>query len=221
MTTATTPVGAGDSGEEQALGIAKDLVVQNAPWKAGIAWEVVMAQGAGLAIAGLLLWLAPNAGAFALQVLALTLLGSAGVSAWRLVRGRVAPRRVAVVGFRAGVGVTTGLLAIMGTLLAGGTDTNRVALTVILGTGILLYGIASAVAPFVGREKGERFPVAGLLISIGAAVLGLWLVIQGSSGIEAVRGTFSAIGILLILAGAALCGYAFYLRSRPEEAPAT
>lgn len=207
------------SGEEQAVAMAKDLVDRSAPWKKGIPWQVVMTQGGVLAGGGLLLILAPGTGALAMQILALTLLGSAAVSVWRLLRGTVAPRRQAIVGFRAGVGITVGLLAILGTLLVGGTDANKIALGIVLGTGFLLYGIASAIAALVGREKGMRFPIAGLVVSIGGALIGAWLIIQANTGIDALKSTFSALGVLLAIAGGALCAYAYYLKTHPALPP--
>ncbi len=207
------------SGEEQAVAIAKDLVVKNAPWKKGIPWPVVMTQGGVLVAAGLLLFLAPNTGALALQILALVLLGSAAISVWRLLRGAVAPQRHAVVGFRAGVGITVGLLAIMGTLLAGGTDANRIALAIVLGTGFLLYGVASAISALAGRDKGMRFPVVALVTSLLGALLGAYLIIQANTGIDALKSTFANVGLAVGIAGGILCAYAFYLRSNPTLPP--
>jgi hypothetical protein len=207
------------SGEEQAVAIAKDLVGKNAPWKKGIPWPVVMTQGGVLVAAGLLLFFAPSTGALALQILALVLLASAAVSVWRLLRGTVAPQRQAVVGFRAGVGITVGSLAIMGTLLAGGTDANRIALAVVLGTGFLLYGVASAISALAGRDKGMRFPVVALVTSVLGALLGVYLIVQANAGIDALKSTFANVGLAVAIAGGILCAYAFYLRSNPALPP--
>ena len=59
-----------------------------APWKKGARWEVVVAQGIILGIAGLVIWLAPGFGASAaLQLIALLLLAMALLSTWRIMRG--------------------------------------------------------------------------------------------------------------------------------------
>jgi len=207
------------SGEEQAVAIAKDLVEKNAPWKKGIPWQVVMAQGGVLVGAGLLLFLSPGTGALALQIMAAILLGSAALSVWRLLRGTVAPQRHAILGFRAGVGITVGLLAIMSTLLAGGTDADRIALAIVLGTGFLLYGAASAVSALARRDKGMRFPLVALVTSVLGAPLGLYLIIQANRGIEALRSTVANVGLAVAIGGGTLCAYAFYLRSNPALAP--
>lgn len=213
------PTASAASGEEEALRLAKDLVQQNAPWKAGASWQVVLTQGTVLGVVGALLWLAPGVASYAMLLLAVVLLASATVSVWRLLRGQVAPRRVGIIAFRAGVGVTTGLLAIIGSLLVGETDSNKVVLAVVLGTGFLLYGLASAVAALVGRQQGAGFPVLAVLISLTAAVVGLVLILQGNAGVDALRSTFSTLGIVLLVAGLAIAGYAFYLRSNAVTDP--
>ena len=51
------------TGEEQALATAADLVDRGAPWRAGMAWQLVLAEGAVMVVLGAVLWLAPGLGA--------------------------------------------------------------------------------------------------------------------------------------------------------------
>ena len=127
-----------------------------APWKKGARWEVVVAQGIILGIAGLIIWLAPGFGASAaLQLIALLILAMALLSTWRIVRGQVAPQRMATVAFRAGVGVTVGLITVIGSLIVEDRNAGTVAVAIILGVGLILYGLVAILAAFARREPGS------------------------------------------------------------------
>ena len=209
------------SGEEQALVVAKDLADKAAPWKAGMKWPVVMAEGIVLAAAGALVWLAPGFGAKAvLQVLGIILLATAALSAWRLLRDHVAPGRIATVAFRSGVGLSVGLIVVIGSLIAEDSDVATVAIAIILGVGLILYGLAAVAAALVRREKGSRLPVVALVIAGLTVVIGLLLVLNARDGIDSLKGTFTWLGILLLVVGIALAGYAWLLRSRDQVEPA-
>ena len=180
------------------MAAAKGLVDKGAPWKAGMKWPVVMAEGIVLAVAGLLVWLAPGFGARAvLQVLGIILLATAALSAWRLLRDQVAPGRIATVAFRAGVGLSVGLIVVIGSLIAQDTDVATVAIAIILGIGLILYGLAAVAAALIRREKGSRFPVVSLVIAGLTVVVGLLLVLNGRGGVDSLKGTFTWLGILL------------------------
>ena len=219
--TSVAPGQAALSGEEQALAAAKDLADKAAPWKAGMKWPVVMTEGIVLAIAGAVVWLAPGFGAKAvLQVLGIILLATAALSAWRLLRDQVAPGRVATVAFRSGVGLSVGLIVVIGSLIAQDTDVATVAIAIILGVGLILYGLAAVAAALVRREKGSRFPVVALVIAGLTMLVGLLLVLNGRGGIDSLKGTFTWLGILLLVVGIALAGYAWMLRTRDQVEPA-
>lgn len=217
----TAPTQTAVSGEEQALAAAKGLVDKGAPWKAGMKWPVVMAEGIVLAVAGALVWLAPGFGAKAvLQILGIILLATAALSAWRLLRDHVAPGRIATVAFRSGVGLSVGLIVVVGSLIAEDSDVATVAIAIILGVGLILYGLAALAAALVRREKGSRFPVVALVIAGLTVVIGLLLVLNARGGIDSLKGTFTWLGILLLVVGIALAGYAWMLRSRDQAEPA-
>jgi uncharacterized membrane protein HdeD (DUF308 family) len=201
--------------EEEMLGAAARAAGSVAPWKRGIPWGVVVAQGVVLGVAGLVVWLAPGFGAAAvLQLIGLLLLLTAALSAWRLIRDRVAPSRVASVAFRAGVGMTVGLIVVIGAFITESRDTTVVAIAAVLGIGLVLYGLAAFVTAFIRREAGSPLPIVMLIISALTVVVGVVLILQARSGIEALTSAFTWLGILLLIVGVALVGYGWMLRSR-------
>ncbi|MFN8521462.1 MAG: hypothetical protein U0667_19235 [Chloroflexota bacterium] len=215
---AATSVAAGASGatgagaEEEVLRGAYTAVADNAPWKRGARWEVVVAQGVVLGIVGLVVWLAPGFGAAAvLQLIALLVLAMALLSVWRLVRGRVAPGRLSIVAFRAGVGVTIGLVTLIGAFIVEDRSVGTVALAIVLGIGLVLYGLIAAVGAIAHREGGV--PVVALLVSAVTVIVGVMLVLNGRNGIDSLQGTFVALGIVMLLVGLALVGYGLMMRN--------
>jgi uncharacterized membrane protein HdeD (DUF308 family) len=196
-------------------------VEKGAPWKAGMRWQVVMAEGIVLAVAGAFVWLAPGFGAKAvLQLLGIILLATASLSAWRLLRDQVAPGRIATVAFRSGVGLSVGLIVVIGSLIAEDSSVATVAIAIILGVGLILYGLAAIAAAFVRRDKGSRFPVVSVVIAGLTVAVGLLLVVTARGGIDSLKSTFTLLGILLLVVGVALAGYAWMLRSRDQAEPA-
>lgn len=215
----TTKASTGGGAEEEVLRGAYSAVADNAPWKKGARWEVVVAQGIILGIAGLVVWLAPGFGAYAvLQLIAVLLLAMALLSVWRLMRGRVAPGRVATVAFRAGVGVSIGLVTVIGTLIVENRDQGTVALAIVLGIGLVLYGLIAAVSAVGQRTSGSGVPVVALLVSVVTVVLGVLLVLNGRNGIDSLQGTFVVLGIVMLVVGAALVGYGLMIRSAQVSA---
>jgi uncharacterized membrane protein HdeD (DUF308 family) len=208
-------------GEAEALAMAKGLMDKAAPWKAGVKWPVVLVQGIVLGVAGLVIWLAPGFGATAvLQLLAVLLLITSLLSLLRLIQGRVAPGKVGPVAFRAGVGTTVGLLVVIGSLLAERSDTGTVALAIVMGIGLILYGLSELLTAFFRREPGTRFPVVAVLVSVATVIVGLLLVLNGRSGITSLTSTFTILGILLVIAGLAIIGYSLMLRQANQAEPA-
>ncbi|MET0771589.1 MAG: hypothetical protein ABWZ82_00770 [Candidatus Limnocylindrales bacterium] len=185
-----------------------------APWKKGARWQVVMTQGVILGVAGLIIWLAPGFGASAaLQLIAVLLLAMALLSTWRIMRGQVAPARLATVAFRAGVGVTVGLITVIGAFVVEDRNIGTVALAIILGIGLVLYGLVALLATFARREPGSGIPIVALIVSALTVIVGLMLVVNGRNGIDALQGTFTVLGILMLLAGLGFLGYGFMLRN--------
>lgn len=204
----TTPTGYDDP----IMGAAK-AVGGVAPWKKGARWEVVVTQGVVLGIAGLIIWLAPGFGASAaLQLIAVLLLAMALLSAWRILRGAVAPQRMAAVAFRAGVGVTVGLITVIGAFIVEDRNVGTVALAIVLGVGLILYGVVALLATFARRQPGSGIPVVALIVAALTVVVGLMLVLNGRNGIDSLQSTFTLLGIVMILASLGFLGYGWMLR---------
>ena len=185
-----------------------------APWKKGARWEVVVAQGIILGIAGLIIWLAPGFGASAaLQLIAVLILAMALLSTWRIMRGQVAPERMATIAFRAGVGVTVGLITVIGSFIVEDRNAGTVAVAIILGIGLILYGLVAY--PRRVRASGTRFriPVLALIVAALTVIVGLMLVLNARNGIDSLQSTFTLLGILMLVAGLGFVGYGYMLRS--------
>ena len=220
-TPAPVATGVASASEDPGLAAAKGIVDKGAPWKAGMKWPVVLTEGIVLAVAGAVTWLAPGIGGKAvLELLGVILLVTSVLSVWQLLRDRVAPRRIATVAFRAGVGVSVGLIVVAGALIAQDSDTATVALAVVLGIGLILYGLSAVAAALLRREPGSRFPIVALVIGAATLLMGVLLVANGRNGIDSLKSTFTLLGILLLIVGLALCGYAFVLRSKDQAEPA-
>jgi hypothetical protein len=207
------------SGEEQALAAAKDAALKAAPWQKGMSPTVVLAEGIILAVIGAIVWLAPGLGARALiDLVALVLLVTATLSALRVLRDQVPPNQVASVAFRAGVGLSIGLLIVLGSLIADNNDATTLAVAVTLGIGLVLYALG-ALMPLLQREPGSRFPIARLVIAVLTLLLGLGLVLSARSGLDSVNHSFALLGVFILIVGLALAGYGFYLRSQVKTEP--
>jgi uncharacterized membrane protein HdeD (DUF308 family) len=218
---APTATATGGGAEEDYLKGAYKAVEGAAPWKKGARWEVVVTQGVILAVAGLIIWLAPGFGAAAaLQLIALLVLAMALLSVWRIMRGRVAPARMATVAFRAGVGVTIGVIVILGAFIVEDRSVGTVAVAIVLGVGLVLYGLVAVLTAFARRESGSGFPVMALIIAALTVIVGIMLVLNGRNGIDSLQSTFALLGILMLLAGLGFLGYGLMLRgSQAQAAP--
>jgi len=208
------------SGEEQALAAARDIVSGRAPWKSGVSWQVILGEGIVLAVVGAVIWLPPGFGATSiLQLLGIMLLLTAGLSAWRVIREQVAPASVGPVSFRAGVGMAVGLVVVVGSLIADSVDVVTVALAVVLGVGFVLYGLSVIVAALSRREPGAPYPVAALVLAGGAIVVGALMMLRAQEGIDALVSTFAWLGVVLLVIGLVLIGWAALMRSRDQHEP--
>jgi hypothetical protein len=209
------------TGEEQVLATAADLVDKGAPWRAGMSWQLVLAEGTVLVVLGGLLWLAPGLGSrVALQIVGAVLLATAALSLLRLLNDQVEPARAGNVGFRAGVGLSVGLITVIGGLIATEGDTVTVALAVILGIGLILYALAVLAAALLRRPAGSPFPVVPVVIAAVTGAVGLLLLVRGRSGIDELTSSFTLLGVLILIAGLGLAGYALLMRAQARVEPA-
>jgi hypothetical protein len=120
---------------------------------------------------------------------------------------------MATVAFRAGVGVTVGLITVIGSLIVEDRNVGTVAVAIVLGVGLVLYGLVALLSAFARREPGSGFPVVALIVAALTVIVGLMLIINGRNGIESLQSTFTLLGILMLLAGLGFAGYGWMLRS--------
>jgi uncharacterized membrane protein HdeD (DUF308 family) len=203
------------SNVDRATAVTEDLIERGAPWSPNASWALVMAQGIGAALVGLIMLFKPLGGAATtLQLIGLILLGIALVASFQLWRRKVREDQVVLTAFRAGSGVTVGLIAVAATFLTAVTDQVAAALAVAIGVGFLVYGATGLAGSFAGRTTGESLPLVALVVNAVLAIAGLILILSGAAGPSAVSSTFTLLGIVLIVGGVAMGGYAYLLRQQ-------
>ncbi len=194
--------------------IAKDVVRQTSPWKAGQSWWVAGIEGIVALSIGVYIVADPFGASDVIRFLIalVLLLDSLGhivdgfrdrglaSSPWESLRG--------------GVGVTVAVL----TLLSAGSnyilDTGA---RQMLAIGLLAYGILGLVSLiFTFRATGFRF--AAIITDTLTIVLGI-LLLRARSGDT---GATQVLGVAAIVGGIGLLGYSWYLRGKPgRDARAT
>ncbi len=167
------------------------------------------------AIVGLVFLVKPLGGSSTtLQLVGLILLGGALITAFQLWRQQLRPDLETLAAFRAGSGVTVGLVVVVATFFTAVTDAVTAALAVVVGIGFIIFGLAGIAASFVRRADDAPLPVATLVLNAVLALAGAVLMFSGARGADAVDGIFNLLGILLIAAGLGLAGYAYLLRQQ-------
>ena len=193
---------------------------KGAPWKRGTAWWVVITEGVVGLVLGVLLLLTDMGTNLALELLGLLLLVISCLTVYQLFRGQIAPARIALVSFRSGAGVTTGVLVLIGALAIGASEPVTRALAVVLGVGLVIFGLVGLVSGFLQRQAGQGLPVAALIIAGGCVLVGLLLTVNGIAGYDEVQGNVQAAwACCSSSAGVALCGYGYMLRERQATDP--
>jgi uncharacterized membrane protein HdeD (DUF308 family) len=200
---------------EQASTMAEELIDRGAPWSARTSWSIVLVEGIVAGIVGLLFLFKPLGGtSTTLQLTGLILLAGALITAFQLWRHHVRPDLEQLAAFRAGSGVTIGLVVVAATFFAAVTAEVSAALAVIVGIGFIVFGLTGIASSFVRSRHDAPLPVATLVINAILALAGLVLMFSGAAGSDAVSGIFNLLGIALIVAGLGLAGYAYLLRQQ-------
>lgn len=164
------------------------------------------------AIVGLIFLLKPLGGSSTtLQLVGLILLGGSLITALELWRHDIRPDLEQLAAFRAGSGVTVGLVVVVATFFTAVTDAVTATLAVIIGIGFVIFGIAGIAGSFVRRATEAPLPLATLVLNAVLALAGLVLLFAGAAGAGTVDWIFNILGILLIAAGLGLAGYAYLL----------
>ena len=202
---------------DQVSAVAEDLITRGAPWDSRTSWTIVLIEGIVAAIVGLLFIFKPLGGSSTtLQVVGLILLVGSLITSFQLWRHHLRPEIEQLASFRAGSGVTVGLVVIVATFFVPVTDAVVAALAVVVGIGFFIYGITGIGGSFVRMQLDVPLPLATLVANAVMALAGLVLVLAGARGAEAVDGIFNLLGVLLIAAGLALAGYSYMLRQQDE-----
>jgi uncharacterized membrane protein HdeD (DUF308 family) len=202
---------------DQVSAIAEDIITRGAPWDSRTSWTIVLVEGIVAAIVGLLFIFKPLGGSSTtLQVVGLILLVGSLITSFQLWRHHLRPEIEQLASFRAGSGVTVGLVVIVATFFVPVTDAVVAALAVVVGIGFFVYGITGIGGSFVRMQLDVPLPLATLVANAVMALAGLVLVLAGARGADAVDGIFNLLGVLLIAAGLALAGYSYMLRQQAE-----
>jgi uncharacterized membrane protein HdeD (DUF308 family) len=203
------------SGVDRAAAITEDLIDRGAPWSSRTSWTIVLIEGIVAAAVGLIFLVKPLGGSSTtLQLVGLILLGGALITTFQLWRHQMRPELEQLAAFRAGSGVTVGLVVVVATFFTAVTDAVTAALAVVIGIGFIIFGLAGIAGSFVRRSAQATLPLATLVLNAVLAVAGAVLVFSGAAGATAVDGVFNLLGIVLIAAGLGLAGYAYLLRQQ-------
>lgn len=214
---APAPAGASSSGRrediERASALAEDLIDRGAPWNPNTSWTIVLTEGIVAAIVGLLFIFKPLGGSSTtLQIVGLILLGGSLITVFQLWRHHLRPEIEQLAAFRAGSGLTVGLVVVVATFFTAVTDSVVAALSVVIGVGFFVFGATGIAGSFVRQRLDVPLPLFTLVANAVMALAGIILLVAGAGGSGSVDTVFNLLGVLLIAAGLALAGWAYLLR---------
>ena len=197
---------------ERATIITEDLIERGTPWSARTSWRIVLAEAVVAGVLGLAFLFEPFGGASTtLKLVGLVLLIGALITSFQIWRHSIDPDLEVMASFRAGSGVTVGLVVIVATFFTDVTAEVTASLAVVIGIGFIVFGLAGILESFVARSTDAPLPLAGLVANAVLALTGLLLMFAGAGGAGAVDGIFNLLAILLIAAGLGLAGYSYLL----------
>jgi uncharacterized membrane protein HdeD (DUF308 family) len=210
----TTGTGQGSS-IDRATAMTEAFLDRGAPWGSNTSWQYVMVEGAIAVVAGLIMLFKPFGGtSTTLQIVGLILLLGALLTTFQVWRRQVLPERIALASFRAGSGVTVGVLVLVATFLTNVTDAVTATLAAVVGVGFLIFGATGVATGVFARDIEQPLPAAGLILNAVLAVAGVVLILSGAAGAGAVNSVFTILGIVLILGGVGLVAYGYLLRQQ-------
>lgn len=197
---------------EHATALTEELIDRGAPWSARTSWRIVLTEAVITGVLGLVFLFKPLGGSSTtLQLTGLILLGAALITAFQIWRHHIRADLEALAAFRTGSGLTVGLVVVVATFFTAVTEAVTASLAVVVGIGFIIFGAAGIGATFVGRSVDEPLPAAGLVANAVLIVAGVVLMLSGAGGPGTVDSVFNLLGILLIVAGLGLGGYAYLL----------
>jgi uncharacterized membrane protein HdeD (DUF308 family) len=197
---------------DRATQLTEEFLDRGAPWSSRTSWTIVLTEGIIAGLVGLIFLFKPLGGtSTTLQLTGLALLLGALVTSFQLWRSHVRPDLQQLLAFRAGSGVTVGLVVVVATFFTAVTDAVSAALAVVVGIGFIVFGLIGIAASFIRRDARAPLPLATLVLNAVLALAGLVLMFSGAAGSDAVDGIFNLLGIALIVTGLILAGYSYLL----------
>ncbi len=182
-------------------------VKQAAPWRKGIPWGIVLAEGIVLVAVGLFLLFAPRqASRIVGQLLAIVLGVTGGIQLVGALRAKQEGRLGELNTLRGALGLGAGALILLLILI---DVLSFQAGQIILGLGSLAYGGIGLYLVYLTREDGLRpWPIVAnsLWVLLGA------LMLLGAMGGAAFSWAAQFINVLLLLGGALLVIWSFVLK---------
>ncbi len=189
--------------------IAKDVVRQTSPWKAGQSWWVAGIEGIVALSIGVYVVADPFGASDVIRFLIalVLLLASLGhiVDGFRDERLASSPWET----LRGGVGVTVAALTL---LSAGSNYIMDTGARQMLAIGLLAYGILGIVS-LIFTFRATGFRIAATITDALTIVLGILLLTASSGDTGGTR----LLGVAAIVGGIGLLGYSWYLRGKPAR----
>jgi uncharacterized membrane protein HdeD (DUF308 family) len=184
------------------------------PWRKGIPWGWVLAEGIVMLGLGLFMVFAEAQTRLAFGIILAIALGVSGalqlLAAWR---SKQAGAESPLGWIRGGIGLGIGLLAL---ILILASALSLLAGRIILGIGALAYGGLGGYMLYLKRQEGVRLPE--MLGSTFFVLIGLLLIIAAFGG--GLMSTIAVVAsVLLMLFGAFLILWSLVLRSQKKAAP--
>lgn len=182
---------------------------EQAPWRKGVGWPVVAAEGALLAGLGLFVLLDKDTARDVIfQIIGTVLLVSSALVIWKSFRTPQDPM-VPYAMLRGGVGATVGVLAVM----RWWSDyLDNYATRMILGWGLIVFTLLHLVGIVMVRGR-DGLNLASLVMSGLTIVLGI-ILLTGSD--DASSGSLTLLGTILLVFGLLLLAFAYYIFQKKD-----
>jgi len=189
---------------------AASLVNKGLPWRSDVRWPVVAAEAVALVGLGIFMLVdSEAAGRAVLQIIGVVLLVTSVVLGAGWLRASEA-RLGEFDAFRAGIGVTVGLIA---TVSWWSDYIERGAVRQILGWGLVAYSVLHLAGLLVVRRRASIRPSVVLIVVL-TLVLGIILLTSDDSVSE---GRVTLLGAVFVGGGVLLGAWAYYLYTRSES----
>lgn len=187
---------------------------QAAPWRRGIPWGIVLAEGIVLLAVGLFLLFAPQQSArIVAEILAVVLGVTGAIQLIAALRAKQEGRLGELNTLRGALGLGVGALILFLLLI---NALSFQAGQIILGLGALAYGGIGLYLVYLTRESGVR-----LLPAIGNSLWVLFgaLLLIGAAGSTLFTWVAQLINLVLLLGGLFLIVWAFVIRNGRKSTP--